>query len=100
MSGERTPRPWPADTTPTADQLASFLAICSHTERVAYVVAARVAMQDQHDCWVQAHARRVDEGHQATRRIVAALDYLDSTSSRGEFASPSEVRRLLLAVQP
>lgn len=42
---EPTPRPWPWGSKPTADQLATWLAICTHAERVSFANAF-LAVQD------------------------------------------------------
>lgn len=56
-----TPRPWKEGEAPTADQMAQFLAICTHAERVAFANAYMVIGKDVQECYRANHAKTIQE---------------------------------------
>lgn len=71
---ERTPRTWPANTWPTAAELADWLSRCTVDERLSYADHAITAAQRAAACVDQCHADRLAEAESNVRLLGGLLN--------------------------
>ena len=60
MSTPRTPYSWPAESIPTDEQVAEWLAVCTPAERLERVTWWREQATRAQRCWIESHEPRLE----------------------------------------